>query len=203
MGRKKQILILAEGFEEKPYLDKILFFPVISKEYVFKVINVKGCGNIPGRYQNEYQGGRFELILVFCDADREIHDYDEIIKKVGKNFDHPEFANLLFIFANPVTLQIVLSHFGKVNLTSIGKSKNAEKVKELVGIDNYSAKQEQIDTMMSKVTFKNYQQMKINLSDVSTSIKDVPSTNILQFLEWFESDDTSWIDNINDKLSDN
>lgn len=203
MRRKKQILILAEGFEEKPYLDKILFFPAISKEYVFKVINVKGCGNIPGRFQNEYQGGRFELILVFCDADRGIHDYEEIIKRVGKNFDHPEFANLLFIFANPVTLQIVLSHFDKVSLTSISKSKNAEKVKELVGIENYRAKQEQIDIMMSKVTYTNYQKMKANLSDVSTSLSDVPSTNILQFLQWFESDDFSWIKKINEKLSDN
>ena len=30
--RRKNVLILAEGFEEKPYIDKVLSFPNIRKE---------------------------------------------------------------------------------------------------------------------------------------------------------------------------
>ena len=47
---KKSILILAEGYEEKPYIDKILHFPSISKNYSIKeAINLKGNGRITSR----------------------------------------------------------------------------------------------------------------------------------------------------------
>ena len=49
---KKTILILAEGFEEKPYIEKIIKFPSISKNYIFSpVINLKGNGKILSRFE--------------------------------------------------------------------------------------------------------------------------------------------------------
>lgn len=57
----------------------------------------------------------------------------------------------VFIFANPVTLQIVLSHFGDVNLTKVGKKSNAAAVEDLTGIKNYEARKEQISEMISKI----------------------------------------------------
>ena len=71
-ARKKNILILAEGFEEKPYNDKILSFPNINKSvYRFgDTINIKGNGNIPARYQYEIQRGFYDIVLIFCDADK-------------------------------------------------------------------------------------------------------------------------------------
>jgi hypothetical protein len=33
MMNRKRILILAEGFEEKPYIEKIIHLPYISKNY--------------------------------------------------------------------------------------------------------------------------------------------------------------------------
>ena len=49
----KNVLIIAEGYEEKAYLDKILSFPNIRRDiYRFNaVINSKGSGNIKARYQ--------------------------------------------------------------------------------------------------------------------------------------------------------
>lgn len=46
--RKKNILIISEGFEEKPYIDKILSFPNINKDvYNFPPsVNAKGNGKI-------------------------------------------------------------------------------------------------------------------------------------------------------------
>ena len=52
--RKKNILIIAEGFEEKPYIDKILSFPNINKDvYNFSPsINAKGNGKGVVRYHH-------------------------------------------------------------------------------------------------------------------------------------------------------
>ena len=54
-GRRKNVLIIAEGYEEKPYIDKILSFPNINKDvYNFgPTVNAKGNGNIVARYQFE------------------------------------------------------------------------------------------------------------------------------------------------------
>lgn len=66
-ARRKNILIIAEGFEEKPYIDKVLGFPNINKDaYNFAdTINIKGNGNIPARYQYEIQRGFYDIVLIF------------------------------------------------------------------------------------------------------------------------------------------
>ena len=102
----------------------------------------------------------------------------------------------VFIFANPVTLQIVLSHFGDVNLTKVGKKSNAAAVEDLTGIKNYEARKEQISEMISKIHFSFINEFKRRLANISTNFNDVPSTNFLTFLERFESSNTSWIDKI-------
>lgn len=42
--------------------------------------------------------------------------------------------------------------------------------------------------------------MKENVKKLSTNDEDISSTNILKFIEKFESDDDSWIDEINNRL---
>ena len=135
--RKKNILIISEGFEEKPYIDKILFFPNINKTvYNFPPsVNAKGNGRIFARYQYEIQRGFYDLILVFCDADKGSEQFLSIVHEIGeKFFSSKERGFEVFIFANPVTLQIVLSHFGDVSLTKVAKKSNADAVEKLTGI---------------------------------------------------------------------
>ncbi len=61
---KRNLLILAEGFEEKPYIEKIIHFPCMSKNIHFEpVINLKGNGQIIPRYQYELQTNRYDLGL--------------------------------------------------------------------------------------------------------------------------------------------
>lgn len=200
---KKRILILCEGQEEKPYIDKIISFPSISKNYAFgEPVNVKGNGNIIGKYQDEYQRNHYDLILIFCDADRGSKQYKEIVSLLGiQIFGSEEKGNLVFIFVNPVTLQVVLSHFDKVNMTHKAKSKNNELIKKITGIENYKANQFQIKELMSKINYSNYKTMKDNIRDLPNSINECPSTNFYQFLLNIENDDTSWVDDINDKLN--
>lgn len=201
---KKRVLIIGEGFEEKPYLDKLLSFPIFGADchYSFApVINVKGNGNIFARYQFEMQRGFNDAVLIFCDADKGSEQFLQIRDKIGEMyFENKEDAMLVFMFVNPVTLQVVLSHFGDVKITKVSKKKNAEIVEQLTGIKDYDAKDDQIAEMIGKIFYRSYEEMKKKVSNISTSFNDLPSTNFLLFLERFEGDDDSWIDQINNAM---
>ena len=200
VSRRKNILIIAEGFEEKPYIDKILSFPNINKEvYCFaKSINVKGNGNIPARYQFEIQRGFYDIILIFCDADKGSDQFIALVNDIGnKFFIEPKYGIEVFIFANPVTLQIILSHFGDVKLVKVAKKANAEVVKKLTGIPNYDAKQKQIEELVQSIHFSSIKNFKERLDKISQDFCDLPSTNFLTFLKRFESEDSSWVESIN------
>lgn len=198
--RKKNILIISEGYEEKPYIDKILSFPNINKDvyYFAPSVNAKGNGAIFARYQYEIQRGFYDVILVFCDADKGSEQFLSIVYEIGEKFYlHKEDAFHVFIFSNPVTLQIVLSHFDDVSLSKVSKKANSAIVEKIMGIQNYSANKEQIDEIIRKIHFSSLDKFKERLMKLSTNFKDVPSTNFLLFLNRFESTNTSWIDEIN------
>ncbi len=199
---KVTIQIIAEGFEEKPYLDKLLSFPNINKVYKFlPVINVKGNGSIVPRYQYLYQQGNSDLILVFCDVDKGSEQFFSIAQQIGEQFfENKEDSLHIFIFSNPVTLQIVLSHFGKVSLTSCSKKINAPIVEQLTTVKNYDAKEEQIKEIINKIHYRTLDTAKKNLKHISRNVYDVPSTNFLTFLERIESDDITWVNDIKAKF---
>ena len=197
---KKNILIIAEGFEEKVYIDKILSFPNIRKDvYRFtQAVNVKGNGNILARYQYEVQRGFYDAILIFCDADKGSDAFLRLVSDIGTRFFRfPEDALKTFIFVNPVTLQVVLSHFGEVTLTKVSKAQNASFVYKLTGVENYAAEQSQIQAIVDQIHYGSLEAFKQRLSRLSTDPKDVPSTNFLAFLHRFESENDTWVDEIN------
>lgn len=94
-------------------------------------------------------------------------------------------------------MQIILSHFGKVKLISQSKAINAEYIEELTGISKYKANEEQRKELFSKINRRNYNKMKENVRELSSNDEEVSSTNILEFIERFENQDDSWIDEIN------
>ena len=53
------------------------------------------------------------------------------------------------------------------------------------------------DFMIDGIYYHSIDDFKRRLSKISNSFEDIPSTNFLLFLERFESDDTSWIDDVN------
>ena len=115
----------------------------------------------------------------------------------------PNIADQLVMFVNPVTLQVVLLHYGEVKLNNVGKKTNAAIVEQMTGIKDYDAKEEQIIEMMNGIHFRSYQDFKNRLKTLPNNVEDSPSTNLLTFLERFASDDNSWIDDINNLLKDN
>lgn len=204
---KKRVQIIAEGFEEKPYIDKLLSFPVFKEKnhyYFPDAINVKGNGNIFARYQFAVQQGFNDVVLIFCDADKGSEQFLQIRDKIGEGFfEKKEDAKLVFMFANPVTLQIVLSHFDDVCITHVSKKQNAAEVERLTGVKNYDAEEQQIKDIINQIFYRSYEDLKIRLSRISTVFSDVPSTNFLLFLERFEGEDDSWINEIQNALKKN
>lgn len=166
-----------------------------------KVINLKGNGQILSKYQYEYQNNRYDLILVFADADKGSLQFVNTIETLGyKLFGDKAKGKLVFMFVNPVTLQVVLSHFGDVELKEKSKKLNSDYVLKLTGIKNYDAKDEQIKELVSKINSTNYNNMKERIKSLSTDYHVIPSTNLLNFLKNFENDDTSWVEDINKQI---
>ena len=197
-GRK--ICIICEGYEEFDYIETLKSKGIFSDAYNFITVNAKSINTIIARYQDRFQSSAYSLVLIFCDTDKGPSDkYKEIKKEINKLYGK-DIADEIVIFGNPCTMQIILSHFAEIKLTSQSKSINSKFIKEYVGIDNYKATDEQRKELFGKIKRSNYEKMKENVAKLSTSDEDISSTNILKFVERFENDDDSWIDEINSNV---
>lgn len=78
---KHKICIICEGNEEYEYLKRLKDLNVWNEQYEVSLVNAGGNGNIPARYQDRYQNGADELVLVFCDTEKKPHEQYEDIKK--------------------------------------------------------------------------------------------------------------------------
>ena len=87
---KHKICIICEGNEEYEYLKRLKDLKVWNEQYDILLVNAGGNGNIPARYQDRYQNGTDELVLVFCDTEIVIkHWTDENIKSPTKPMNAP------------------------------------------------------------------------------------------------------------------
>lgn len=196
----KRICVICEGYEELEYLECLVSKGVFFNKYEFVFINAKSINTIFSRYQEKYQSDSYSLVLIFCDTDKIPYTkYKEIKEKINK-FHDVDVADEIVIFGNPCTMQIILSHFAEVKLTSQSKSTNGDVIEKYTGIKNYKATDEQRKLLFGKIKRSNYETMKENIQKLSNKDEEVSSTNIFKFLEKFENDDDSWMDEINNKL---
>ena len=195
-----KICLVLEGFEEYFYFDKILQFPCFQKnKYSIKPINAKSASNVPGIYQEEFQKNIHELVLVVCDKDRIPTEYDNIIKKLDSIHGEGKGHNVV-TFTCPCTLQVILSHFDEVSLSTQSKKLAQPIVEKLTGVKNYDAHHDQLKEICGKIFYRSYEVMKERVGKISTCPDDIPSTNILELLCNLESEDDSWIEEINKKI---
>ena len=193
-----RICIICEGDEEYEYLEKLISLDVWSKEYCFQLENAEGNGNIPARYQDKYQNGAFDLVLVFCDTDRKPYEqYVDIKRKINEFHGVENAADKIMIYGNPCTMQIIIEHWGDVRLCSNNKKKNAPVIYDLTGIEGYKGRKEQRRKLFSQITKENYQEMRKRIKKLPFVDTVEGSTNLGRFLEWFSSDDNIWIEVIN------
>lgn len=75
---KHKICVICEGNEEYEYHERLKALKVWDAQYEIISDNAGGNGNIPARYQDSYQNGSYELVLVFCDTEKKPYEqYEE------------------------------------------------------------------------------------------------------------------------------
>ena len=198
-----RICIICEGDEEYEYLEKLISLDVWSKEYCFQLENAGGNGNIPARYQDKYQNGAYDLVLVFCDTDRKPYEqYVDIKRRIDEFHGVENAADKIMIFGNPCTMQIIIEHWGDVRLCSNNKKKNAPVIFDLTGIEGYKGRKEQRRKLFSQITTENYQEMRERIKQIPWDDTVEGSTNFGRFLDYFSSDDRRWMQMINEVLDE-
>ena len=112
LSNKKKLCIICEANEEYAYLERLRSLNVWHSQYEISLDNARGNGNIPARYQDRYQNGAYELVLIFCDTDRKPYEqYEDIKRKINEFHGNDAAANKVIIFGNPCTMQIIMKHW--------------------------------------------------------------------------------------------
>ena len=182
-----KICIICEGNEEYEYLNRLKNLKVWNEQYDISLVNAGGNGNIPARYQDRYQNGADELVLVFCDTEKKPHEqYEDIKRKIN------EF--------HPCTMQIISKHWTDENLKSPAKPVNAPLIKKYTGVENYKGRADQINEVMKYVTVENYKDMSKRVNKLDSDDTVTGSSNFGKFIKLFETDDSSWIEKISDSI---
>lgn len=196
-----KICIICEGNEEYEYLDRLIALKVWSGQYDISLVNAGGNGNIPARYQDRYQNGSYEIVLVFCDTEKKPHEqYVDIKRKINEFHGIDHAADEVIIFGNPCTMQIISKHWADENLKSPAKAVNAPFIQKYTGVENYKGRMDQIKKVMEYITAENYADMCRRMKALKTDDSDSGSSNFGRFIKLFESDDSGWIDEINTKI---
>lgn len=198
---KRKICIICEGNEEYEYLAKLKKLTVWNEEYDILLVNAGGNGNIPARYQDRYQNGAYELVLIFCDTEKKPYEqYVDIKRKVNEFHGVESAADEVIIFGNPCTMQIITKHWTDENIKSPAKPVNAPLIKKFTGVENYKGRADQIKEVMEHITVENYADMCQRLDRLETIDTVTGSSNFGKFMKFFESSDGGWIDEINNSL---
>lgn len=199
---KQKVCIICEGNEEYAYLDKLKSLHVWDDQYEISLDNAGGNGNIPARYQDRYQNGAYELVLIFCDTEKKPHEqYTDIKRKINEFHGVDHAAEAVIMFGNPcTTMQIITKHWTDSNLKSPAKSVNASLIEKYTGVKNYKGRADQIESIMKYITLENYADMCRRVNGLEPMDTVAGSSNFGKFMELFESEDSRWIDDINAEL---
>lgn len=199
----RRLCIVCEGYEEFDYIMQIKSLNVWSAEYKIKVKNATSIDKISAVYQNEFQSDSHDLVLVYCDTENPPFDkFETVCRKINRFHDN-DIAKEIVFFANPCTMQIILSHFDTVSLKSNQKCDNGAIIRQLTGVKEYIAQRAQRQSIMAKITKSNYRAMCERISKLSNDYKNIPSTNARNLFAGLESDNVEWVDILIDKIDGN
>ncbi len=198
---KHKICIICEGNEEYEYLNRLKALKVWNEQYDISLVNAGGNGNIPARYQDRYQNGTYELVLVFCDTEKKPHEqYVDIKRKINEFHGVDSAADEVVIFANPCTMQIIIKHWTDENIKSPAKKVNAPLIEKYTGVENYKGRTDQIKRVMECVTAENYADMCRRVSELDSDDSIGGSSNFGRFIILFENNILGWLERINSQL---
>ena len=188
INTRKRILIICEGYEEYDYIMRLKDCNVWDHSVVISVRNAHSIDKISPIFSYSYKSANFDEIYIFCDTEDAPYEKFLALKdNINNVIDNEKQLKNILIFANPCSMQIILSHFDKVALKSNKKSDNAPIIEKLTGVSDYKATDNQRKNIMKKIDSANYITMKGNIINLSSSYKDVPSTNCLALFKKLES----------------
>lgn len=175
------ICVICEGNEEYTYLSRLIDLKVWNYSYRFTLVNAEGNGNLFARYQDRFQDGSYDLVLIFCDTERKNRTdvFQNLKHKINVYHDVENIADKLVIYGNPCTLQIVIKHWCNEVITSVSKSNNAPLLEQLTGIQGYKARKDQLEALTKQINTSNYLDMKERISKYNQNELDIGSTNFL------------------------
>lgn len=200
---KNKICIICEGDEEYDYLSRLNELGVWNEQYDVSLDNADGNGNIPARYQDRYQNGSFEIVLVFCDTEKKPYEqYEDIKRKINEFHGVDNVAEEIIIYGNPCTMQIILEHWTDVRLRTPAKKINAPIIKEFTGVENYKGKKDQRKKVMEHITVGNFQDMFSRICEMENDDTVVGSSNFDKLVKYLSADDDRWINEINRRLEE-
>ena len=198
---KHRICIICEGNEEYEYLNRLKNLKVWNEQYDISLVNAGGNGNIPARYQDRYQNGADELVLVFCDTEKKPHEqYEDIKRKINEFHGVDNAADEVVIFANPCTMQIITKHWTDENIKSPAKPVNAPLIQKYTGVENYKGRADQLAVVMSHISVDNYWDMVQRIKRLWGKDDELGCSNFGKYLDDLMCDNEAWINKINDKL---
>ena len=201
ISNKHKICIICEGNEEYKYLERLNELHVWNEIYDISLVNAEGNGNIPARYQDRYQNGSYEVVLVFCDTEKKPYEqYEDIKRKINDFHGVDNAADEVVIFANPCTLQVVSKHWTDEVIKTPAKKTNAALIEKYTGVKDYKGRADQIDEIMKCVTDDNIDVMKDHVGKIDTDETVVGSTNFSKWVSLFDDGDATWITTLNQIL---
>lgn len=198
---KHKICIICEGNEEYEYLKRLKELKVWNEQYDISLVNAEGNGNIPARYQDRYQNGSYEVVFVFCDTDKKPYEqYEDIKRKINEFHGIDNAASEVVIFGNPCTMQIISRHWTDEKINSPAKKVNAPLIEMYTGVENYKAKEDQIEAVMKHITAENYLKMRQRVRAMVSDDTISGGSNFGGFIDLLEKGDYGWIRDINFRL---
>ncbi len=197
-----KVLIICEGAEENDYLNRLKTLQVWSRSCSIEIKNAQSIDKIAGMYEYYYSTNSYTLIVVFCDTEKSPYQQFLNLKKTIQAFHNKRNVEGIVFFANPCTMQIVLSHLEKVALKSNDKTDNSELIHRLTGVKDYRATDKQRRSIMNKLTADNYRIMEEHLRDIALDYKVIPSSNVLVLFKALDSGDRDWIKNTKKKIEE-
>ncbi len=192
-----RICILCEGYEEHDYMRKLISLAVWHPEYDITLVNAEGQGNLFARYQNYYQMGSYDAIFLITDTDAKPYEhYLRLKAKLNRHHHKRTAARQLLYYGNPCTMQFILLHWAEpdeLKLKSPAKRDNAEKIRQLTGIEHYHARKSQRRKLCAQITEKNYHSMVARAKKIAGTDKQLGSTNIADMMDKLEQASKSWL----------
>ena len=114
-----KICIICEGNEEYEYLKRLKDLKVWNEQYAISLVNAGGNGNIPARYQDRYQNGADELVLVFGDTEKKPHELSPAAQeKARKYFEVKKWGSKITATANNKAIKDANKYHGYFALVS-------------------------------------------------------------------------------------